>query len=75
VLISGFLGEMEIKGLKKNEQVKDKMKRQSWDIENLPKLAQARSLHKNSPKTRLSEFTPMKLGFSHQTRLSKQYLT
>jgi len=27
---------MEIKGLKKNEQVKDKMKRQSWNIENSP---------------------------------------
>jgi len=72
---------MEIKGLKENGQVKDKMKWQSWNIENSRKLAQARSLKKNSPKTRLSEFTPVKLGFFSSnslkqaiSRLSKQYL-
>jgi len=33
-----ILGEIEIKELKENGQVKDKMKRQSWNIENSLKL-------------------------------------
>jgi len=47
---------MEIKVLKENEQVKDKMKRQSWNIENSLKLAQ------DPLKARLSEFD-IKVGF------------
>ena len=57
---------MEIKVLKENEQVKVKMKRQSGTFKtrpNSPKLAQERSLQRNSSKARLSEFTPVKLGF------------
>jgi len=47
-----------IKGLKKNEQVKDKMKRKSWNIE-------------NSPKARLSESTPVKLSFFSSNSLKQ----
>jgi len=34
---------MEKKGLKENEKVKDKMKRQSWNIENSPKQDHSRA--------------------------------
>jgi len=50
---------MEIKGIKDNGQVKDKMKRQSWNIENLPKFAQ----------THPSKITPEELAQSSLKRV------
>jgi len=59
---------MEIKGLKENGKVKDKMKIKSWNIENLVKLAQ------DSSKACLSEFDNKIVFYSRETHLSKQYL-
>jgi len=74
VLILGFYGKMEMKGLKENKQDENE-KLEYWKlIQNSSKLTQARSLKRNSSKTHPSEFTQVKLNFFSSNSL-KQVIT